>query len=68
MNALQAMRKLEKLQDELCALDNAIASMELREADHYHIRLITEMRDKKAASKKDLEDTLEDVDLPKQFY
>lgn len=67
MNAYQAVTKLEKLKDEISALDLAFKTMEVRNCDSYFIRIIGEMREAKLKYKNELESVLKDTELPKQF-
>lgn len=67
MNALQAIRKLNLLQDEISALNAAATAMEDKNADSYYIRLIKEMQEAKERYAQELEQLLNETELPKQF-
>ncbi|MEK3955948.1 MULTISPECIES: hypothetical protein [unclassified Psychrobacillus] len=68
MNALQGMMKLEKLRDEVSALEEAIRVMESNKSDSHFIRIVSEIKTYKSGYQKELEDTLKKIELPKQFY
>lgn len=67
MNALQGMMKLEKLRDEVSALEEAIRVMEFSKSDSHFIRIVSEIKTNKSGYQKELEDTLKKIELPKQF-
>ena len=67
MNAMQAVIKLEKLKDEVSALEVAIKKMESKGADSYYLRIIDEIKANKLTYQKELEEDLKDTELSKQF-
>jgi hypothetical protein len=67
MNAMQAVIKLERLKDEVQALNLAIKVMESKNSDSYYIRIVNEIKTIKFNNQKELEDVLKEIELPKQF-
>ncbi|AMQ66547.1 hypothetical protein BH753_gp065 [Bacillus phage Shbh1] len=67
MNALQATIKLERLKDEISALDLAVVTMKDKDVDSYSIQIVSELKESKIVHQKDLENILKDTVLDYEF-
>lgn len=63
MHVLQAMEKLEKLNDQMRALEISVDQLELRNEYNYEARLLTEIRDEIKKEATELTDRLKKTPL-----
>lgn len=64
---MQAMVKLDRLRDEVTALELAISIMGDKGCDTYLIGIVEDIKKSKFMFQKELEDALKDTQLTKQF-